>query len=299
MSAPVVELLVAPGTGDRLAPVARALSRWCDLRAPDPAVATPAARLASSWRAPGLGDALGEGRPPVALWVAGAVEADAASPLLGRCAVLLCEREEVAADLRDRVEAGSVVVVPAGGLDADDHRPLTPFVRSRWRRRLGLAADLVVDARPGAAPVPEALVPSALAVAAAVVVDRHWVVRALALGAAAVVDRRTAEELGATDGTEVVVARAGDALSVAIGLAGDVRRCAALGRAGRRLCERRFARRGAAAQVAHRLGLRRQPLAPDELLVQRLGELGTAAGARMAVRARQASALFVPVEVPT
>lgn len=296
MTVPVVELVVAPGTGERLRPVARGLARWCDLRAPDAALADPAARLASSWRAPGLADALAEGRPPVALWVAGATEADAASSLLTRCAVLLCGREEVAAHLRDRVEDVPAVVVPEGQVEVDDHRPLTPFVRSRWRRRLGLAPDLVIDVRAGTASLSEAVVPTALAVAAVVVADRRWVVDAMALGAPVVTDARTAASVEATDGPEVVVADSEAATAVAAELAGDLRRCAALGRAARSSWERRWRRGDVAADIARRLGLLASPPPPDELVAQRLRELGTPAGARVAARARVATALFAPVE---
>lgn len=299
MTAPLVELLVAPGTGERVGPLARRLASWADVRAPDAALPAPSARLASSWRAPRLSGALADGAPPLALWVAGADEADAASEALSRCAALLSDRNEVAEHLRARAPAIPVLVVPRPVVDVDRLRPLTPFVRARWRTRLGLAGDLVVDARSESATVSERVLPSALAVAAAVVVDRRSVAHALALGAAVVADQRTAAAVGATDGSELVVAPGDAAMAVAAGLAGDGRRCAALGRAGRRLCERRYDLRAVAAELARRLGLLPEHPSPDELVVQRLAELGTPAAAAVAARARVATALFAPVGAST
>lgn len=299
MTAPVVELLVALGTGERLGAVARRLASWADVRAHDAALAPPAARLASSWRAPRLAESLAEGAPPVAAWVAGIDEARSGSALLSRCSVLLCDRDEVATSLPAEVPGPSVVAVPRSDLDVDGIRPLTPYVRGRWRERLGLAPELVVDLRPASPAVSERVAPAALAVAAVLIVDRRWIGHALALGAAVVADRRTAEEAGAIEGSELVVAEGGAAVEVAGALAADVRRCAALGRAGRHLAERRWGLRAAALQLARQLDLLPEPLGPDQLLAERLAELGTPAGARVAARAREATALFAGTGVPT
>lgn len=292
MTGPLVELLVSPGTGDRLGPVARHLSSWADVRAPEPALPTPRARLASSWRAPRLTEALAEGAPPLALWVASGDEADAAGESLPRCAVLLCDRDEVGEHLRARAPATPVIVLPRGGLDVDLLRPLPPFVRARWRRRLGLAADLLVDVRSPSTAISERLVPSALAVAAAVVVDHRWLAHALALGAAVVTDQDAAEREGATDGRELVVAEGDHAPAVAGEVALDLARGAALGREGRRLVERRYDLRSRTADLARRLGLLPDHPAARQLVVRRLAELRTPPGARVAARARVATALF-------
>ncbi|HVL04149.1 MAG TPA: hypothetical protein VM386_06915, partial [Acidimicrobiales bacterium] len=99
MSGPILELLVTPGTGARIAPLVRRLASWCDPRAPDRSLGAPTARLASSWRAPGLEQALSDGQPPVALWVTGLAEVEAAGSLLGRCRVVVTDHPMVAGHL--------------------------------------------------------------------------------------------------------------------------------------------------------------------------------------------------------
>lgn len=285
MSGPVLELLVTPGTGGRIAPLVRRLASWCDPRAPDRSLGRPAARLASSWRAPALEQALADGQPPVALWVSGLAEAEAAATLLGRCRVVVTDRPEVAAHL-------DATVIPHPALDPAEYRPLTPFVRSRWRRRLGLASDLVVDARSGS--LADRLVPTALAVAAAAVADDRWLDLALALGTAVVTGADSARRIGATDGIEVVTATPGEAGEMARALARDLPRAAALGRAGRRACERRHDLRTPAAEVAERLGVGGTDLDAEHVVRRHLGELWTPAGARVAARASAALAGFAP-----
>lgn len=291
MSVPVLELLVTPGTGDRIAPLVRRLASWCDPRAPDRSLGRASARLASSWRAPALEQALADGEPPVALWVSGLAEAEAAPSWVGRCRLIVTDRPEVAGSL-------DAVVIPRPALDPADHRPLTPFVRSRWRARLGLARELVVDVRTGGdgdrAGLPDRLVPTALAVAAAAVVDDHWIDLALALGTPVVTDAASARRIDATEGIEVMVADAGDVAASARALAGDLPRAAALGRAGRRACERRHDLRTAAAEVAERLGLTGAALDAEHVVLRLLGELWTPADARVASRASAALAGFAP-----
>lgn len=287
MSRPPLELLVAPGTGERIAPLAHRLMRWCDPRAADRALPRPAARLASSWRAPSLEAALGEGEPPLALWVSGGGEVKAAAALLGRCQVVLTDQPELIARLGE-----AALLVPGPGLDPRVHRPLTPFVRSRWRSRLGFPADFVVDARAGSDAVPERLVPTALALAGAAVVDTRWLDLALALGTPVVTDAASARRAGATSGTEVLVADPGEAGSVAADVAGDLPRAAALGCAGRRLCERRHDLGGAAAELVRRLQVSVPLRSAEALVQQRLDEMWAPPDAQVAVRARAAVAAF-------
>ena len=292
MSGPILELLVTPGTGDRIAPLVRRLASWCDPRAPDRSLDAPTARLASSWRAPGLQHALSDGQPPVALWVTGLAEVKAAGSLLGRCRVVVTDHPEVAGDL-------DAVVIPRPTLDPAQHRPVTPFVRARWRRRLGLADTLVVDVRAGHAaaspPLPERLVPTALALTAAAVVDDRWIDVALALGTPVVTDASSARRIDATDGLEVVTASPEEAEEAARALARDLPRAAALGRAGRRHCERRHDLRTPAAEVAARLGLADQALDAEQTVRRHLGELWTPADARVAARATAALVGFAPL----
>ena len=292
MSGPILELLVAPGTGDRMAPLVRRLASWCDPRAPDRSLGAPTARLASSWRAPGLEQALSDGQPPVALWVTGLAEVEAARALLGRCRIVVTDHPDVAGHV-------DAVVIPHPALDPAEHRPVTPFVRARWRRRLGLADTLVVDVRAGhggdGPPLPEGLVPTALALAAAAVVDDRWIDLALAFGTPVVTDASSARCIGATEGVEVLTASPDDAEETARALSRDLRRAAALGRAGRRHCERRHDLRTPAAEVAARLGLADQALDAEQIVRRHLGELWTPADARVAARASAALAGFVPL----
>ena len=294
MSGPILELLVTPGTGARIGPLVRRLASWCDPRAPDRSLGAPTARLASSWRAPGLEQALSDGQPPVALWVTGLAEVEAAGSLLGRCCVVVTDHPELAGHL-------DAVVIPRPTLDPAEHRPVTPFVRARWRRRLGLADALVVDVRAGHAaaspPMPERLVPTALAVAAAAVVDDRWIDVALALGTPVVTDASSARRIGATDGIEVVTASPEEVEETARALARDLPRAAALGRAGRRHCEHHHDLRTPAAEVAARLGLADQRLDAEKMVRRHLGELWTPADARVAARATAAVAPLPPATV--
>lgn len=296
MSGPILELLVTPGTGDRIAPLVRRLASWCDPRAPDRSLDAPTARLASSWRAPGLEEALSDGQPPVALWVTGLAEVEAAGSLLGRCRVVVTDQPRVAGHL-------DAVVIPHPTLDPAEHRPVTPFVRARWRRRLGLADTLVVDVRAGHAgggpSLPDGLVPTALAVAAVAVVDDRWIDVALALGTPVVSDAHSARRIGATDGVELVTAPPEEVEETARALAGDLPRAAALGRAGRRHCERGHDLRTPAAEVAARLGLADQGLDAEQTVRRHLTELWTPADARVAARATAAVANFPPLPPAT
>ena len=291
MSGPVLELLVAPGTSDRIAPLTCRLASWCDPRAPDRTLGRATARLASSWRAPALEQALADGEPPVGLWVAGLAEAEAAGSMLERCRVVVTDRPEVAGHL-------DAVVIPRPALEPTDYRPLTPFVRSRWRKRLGLATDLVVDVRTrrpeGGTALPDRLVPTALAVAAAAISDDRWLDVALALGTPVVTDADSARSIGAVDGDELVTASPGEAEEAARKLGQDLARAAALGRAGRRRCERRHDLRTPAAEVAARLGLTGHALDAEHMVRRRLGELWTPPDARISARASAALAGFAP-----
>lgn len=144
--------------------------------------------------------------------------------------------------------------------------PLAPHVRRRWRQRLGLDPDLVVDT----ATLAPADVETALAVAAAAVVDEAHLRLALALGCPTVTDRAAASALGAVDGDHVVVGERDDAVA----LAADPVRSARLSLRGRTLVE------GA---------VQGSPADPVAKVVAVLDELGTAPSAP--IRARAAAAL--------
>jgi hypothetical protein len=172
---------------------------------------------------------------------------------------------------------------------------MTPFVRARWRQRLGLPDRLVV--RVGISDgdgLADDVVPTALALASAVACGQRWLVEAMAWGAPVVTDAVSAAAVGATADVEVAVADPGQLSEAATALAGDDPRAAALGRAARRLVERRHDTSRPPVEVAERLGL----LPPTDGLASRVGarlsELWTPSTASVVGRTRAA---FSSVEV--
>jgi hypothetical protein len=264
---PLVELLVSPGTSDAIASLAAELSRWADVRAPDPALPRPAARLASTPDAPGVDAALDDPGCPVAVVVPSAELALAHRAKLERAAVVLAPG---GVDMVDLVAAGLperlIVPLPPGRGAAASHRPLTPFVRSRWRQRLGFPPGYVASIgfdgdgdgdgdSAGDAGLDPDLVPTALTLAAAVAARGRALELALALGTPVVTDRASAAALGLAAGRDALVvddpADRRDALDV---LARDPARCASLSRAGRRAADR-LDLASVASEVAGGLGL--------------------------------------------
>lgn len=279
---PVLGLLVAPDPPPGAKKLVIALARWCHPHALDPRHDTPAAWLATSASVRLLGTAL-SGPVPAAVWVEDLEEAERVTRLAAS-AVLVTHRPEIA------LGAGAVLV--PSGPDLVRATPVAPFVRARWRARYGLPERFVVSIGPDGASVSPPLVPSALAVAAAVAVhgDGARLVEALAWGAPTVTDTASAAALGATSDLHLVVAEADELVRAAEALAADERRAAALSLAGRRLVERiRGPRRAAAARaLAGALRLVIDPVADG--VGARLEELGTPPGAR--IRQRVNSAIF-------
>lgn len=287
MTGPIVELLVAPGTGERLRPLLPELGRWCDPRASDAALPDPSARLASSWNATGVADALEDSGRPLAVWVASTTDRRAGAHVLDRCRTIVTDDPGVAEHFASRA-----VLMADSVFALRPVPPLTPFVRARWRRRLGFPSDFVADVRPnGKLPEP-ALVPTALALCGAAVVTQRWLEDALALGTPVVTDELTALRAGATHDREVVVWH-DEPLAQARALASDLPRAAALGRAGRRLVERNE-QRAPVAELAHRLGLTGGRGDARTIVDSRLAELTTPPFSRVAMRARTAVAPFLP-----
>jgi hypothetical protein len=169
-------------------------------------------------------------------------------------------------------------------VDCGSWPPLAPAVRARWRERLGLPADLVVDTV-GVAPED---VPTALAVAAAAVVDLRDLPLALALGCPTVTDSGALASVGGKDGDHAVVGERSDAVD----LAADVSRCARLSRRARELAETRLDPERAANELLDRLGLARVPDRPVARVDAALAALGTAPGAPPRARAYAALAMF-------
>lgn len=247
MSRPVLGV-VASGTTEAARPLVRALARHVEVRALD--------------RSPG----------PVAV-AALAVGADAVAPAGLPVA---------------RVDAGAVsvgdttVALPTGTpVDTASLPPLAPHVRRRWRQRLGLPPVLVVDT---AALVLDD-VPTALAVAAAAVVDEPHLPLALALGCPTVTSADAAARLGVTD--VVVVGERAEAEA----LAGDDHRAARLSRQGRAAAVARLDAAAAADAVVAALGLGPAPT-PAVLADARMAELGTAPAAPIRRRVAAGLALF-------
>jgi hypothetical protein len=274
-----VELLPSRRPRPELRPVLHALARVADLHASDRSLTDPDARIATSTDAIGLARAL---RDDVPIAVALAAGEEPPPDVAEGADVLLLPRlpgED------DDAPTSRTVTWPVPSVDAAAHPPLTPFVRERWRTRLGLPSTLaVVIGFERVTPLRDTAVPSALALCSAAAVRGPDALLALALGTPLVTDAGEARRLGARDDVEVVIAAPHDAKPAAEELAHDVRRAARLGWAARLLAERRHDVRPAADAVAARLGLPARTR-PGDSLEGRLDELGTPPGAPPAARA--------------
>ncbi|MBK9180865.1 MAG: hypothetical protein IPM45_15095 [Acidimicrobiales bacterium] len=297
---PRVGVVVDPLRPGRLEPLLRVLRSWCDVRAWQPDLPDVAAVVATSWRAPVL-DEVTRASPAVPV----AVAVDAADPppeeVTARASVLIVDGDP--GDTGDSGGGPTVLALSRFGIDGRDVRPLPPFVRARWRQRLGFPDDLDVAVGVGGAPpLDEAAARTALALAPAAVVAGAWLVPALALGTAVVTDARSAEAVGAVGGRHVEIGGAGPddlagpaagAVAAARALGADWRRAAAVGWAGRLLVEERHDLSTVARALAAALGLVAPAtpggsLDPAGRLQAGLDQLHTPPFARVAVRARSA-----------
>jgi hypothetical protein len=181
---------------------------------------------------------------------------------------------------------------------AAEHPSLSPFVRERWRERLGLPSPLIVEFGSSApSQIADVTAPSALAVCSAAVVRGPWLVTALALGTAVVTDAASAERIGAIPSVHLVVAGSHDARTLAEELAADPARAAALGWGGRMLVEERHDLGTVALEVVSALdiGPLRFPDAPLARFDEELDALGTPAASSVANRAlRRVAAIAGP-----
>lgn len=233
---PRLELLVAPGTGERVVPLLHAVARWWEPTAPDPSLAPPLAVLATSSRAPGLSERLGS-RVPVAVW------ADPTDPAAGELTppphvVLVPVRHPDDAPHLDAAEGSTLITVPVAGLHAGAHRPVSPFVRSRWRRALGLPEHMVLSVDlPGSPHLGDDALATGLAVASAVAASGPVVLRAMALGAPVATDSATAAAFGLR--AVVVAGEIDGVVAAAAELAGDPVTAARLSLEARREVEER------------------------------------------------------------
>lgn len=274
MTRPVVALVVDRPAAPGLVQVAAALGRDARVRAgngPD----GPVAILATS-PAAARGSSL-----PAAAWFEPGDDAEGFDGLL----------------LHDPGVAhpGPALAV-SGTVDLRGRRPLSPFLRSRWRRREGLPDDLVVVAGPsgcmvpGGTAVPPAATATALALAAAVVATGPWLADALSWGAPVVTVDGDARALQAIPGVHVEVAAEADAPELAGALARDWPRAAALSRAGRRLVEATLDRDRWLEPLVSHLGLRASQGRARSRLDERLVELHTSPSAPIVDRATAAVA---------
>lgn len=244
---PELGLLVDPAPPPPLAELVRALATWYR-----PCAATPETRvacwLASSPDCRDLSEVAASGRR-LAVWVDDPHALSRALDLPCPVATLVTSDPRVAGLRSD------VVLFPVPGIDLSTTPPLAPMVRARWRARLRLPGVLVVTADDDRTSVPPALVPTGLALASAVVARGRWLLEALALGSPCVTDAPSAAALGTSDGVDVLVEEPSCLDRAAADLARDERQAACLGRAGRRLVERRHDQHRSALDVAKSLGL--------------------------------------------
>ena len=270
-------LLLAPGLGTSspLSELLARLARRHAVHAHDPGLGPPAAvltRPASRWAPP-----RGEGR--VAWWIEHVADMPAVVPD-GVRLVLAPRPVATAIGVVPGLE-----VVPSPSVDGTVWRPVAPFVRERWRRRLGLPDRLVaVVGTAGAPPMDDDTAADALFLCSAAVVGPAHALRALALGTPAVCDATTAELLGAVDGTHVVVAGGEEAGDAAADLAADLTRSSVLGRNARRLVEERHDIAECARRVAVALELPTVGEAPVAAVAAVLDDLGTPVDARVVAR---------------
>jgi hypothetical protein len=263
-----------------------ALRAWTDVRAADASLGAPAAWLATGPHVPGLEAAL-RGGAPVAVVVD---DASRLPPVVHERATVLVTRDAATADA---LADARTLLVGRDRIRASAHRPLTPFLRSRWRRRLGLADPMVV--RVGTAdhwPERADDVVPALAVAGAAAVVGPRLVTALALGTPVVTTEAEAARVGATAGVHLAVATPSAMSATATTLAADWPRAAAIGWGGRVLVETRLDLDASAREIVDALGIGPTglPSAPLAELDAALAGLGTPVGAAPARRAlRRAS----------
>ncbi len=287
-------LALIAGTADTRAaiPLVAALRPWCSPHALDPGLGLPDAYLSLTVTGPALADALRS---------------------LAPVAVVVDRFERVPDDVRERATAfvtrdetttaalgPRAVLVPPDAVRAAEHPPLTPFVRSRWRERLGLPERMVVRVgvdEPWTGP-PQA-VTAALAVCSAAVVQGPSLVTALALGTPVVTSDAEATRVGAVSNVHAVVASASTSDRLADELAAEPRRATAIGWGGRLLVEAHHDLDALARRVLERLGIGPAPFpdAPLAFLDEELAALGTPANSPVARRVlRRAATVAGPAD---
>jgi hypothetical protein len=287
MTLPLLGLALERRPPETLVPLLVALYRWCVPSTIEPGAPEPAAVMAtvsSAARVPA-------GRP-LALWVASAAEAGSAAA--ARAAAVVADDPATVAAAGDRG-----VLAPTGN-HASGRSVVSPFVRRRVRWARGLPEVAVLEQGDDgwrftgvAEPLPDDLVPTAMACASAVAVaEPARLLEAMAWGAPCVSDPGAARQVGADPDTHLLVdADAAGRRRLAAELAADQSLASRLSWAGRRLVERRHDAGRAAMALVELLGLR--PTLPAGALASarlQLGLLGTPSGATIAGRFAEATA---------
>jgi hypothetical protein len=289
---PLVGILAGHADDSAVAPLIVALRSWCRPHASDPNLGRPVAYLATSPAAFGLDGALSGPEPVVVIAEEPSLVTE---DLESRVAGIIVRDARAADAIGDRA-----ILWGRDAVLAAEHPSLSPFVRERWRERLGLPSPLVVEFGASApSQIDDVTAPSALAVCSAAVVRGPWLVTALALGAAVVTDAASAAHIGATASVHVAVTGPHDARAVAEELAADPARAAALGWGGRMLVEERHDLGTVAIEVVSVLGIGplHFPDAPLARFDAELDALGTPTTSSVANRAlRRVAAIAGPAD---
>jgi hypothetical protein len=253
--------VIAAGVGatEQVRGLVRALARHVDVRAADRVVA------------------------PDAYLVAGVAAKDRVPE---GAAVAVAEDGHLAIRSGDSAQILDLATGPT--VDTAAWPPIPPHVRGRWRRRLGLDADLVV----ATADLDPDDVGTALAVAAAAVVAPDHLPLALALGCPSVTSAEAAAAVGAVPDAHVVIGGRAEAEAVAA----DERRSARLSREGRTLAVTTLDPARTADVLLRAWGL--TAVGPVARLDERLAELGTAPAGPIRRRAADALAPFTALGGP-
>ncbi len=289
---PLIGLLASQADPGAIAPLVVALRKWSRPNAVDRALGAPDAYLAADSAAIGLDAALA-GAAPVAVLI----DSPSLIPeaVLERADVLVFRDAQSAEPFADRA-----VLFPRDHVSTAEHPSISPFVRSRWRERLGLPDPLIV--RLGVLdpwPTDDQAVPAALATCSAAIVRGPWLLTALALGTPVITDASSAARIGATHNIHVVVASPTEPNARAVALSGDLPRATAIGWGGRLLIEERHDVGGVAISLLDALGIGPTgfPEAPLANLDAELAALGTPDTSSVAQRAlRRAAAVAGPAD---
>ncbi len=292
MTLPLLGLLTSPADPTPLAPLVVSMRRWCVPAADDPSIAAPDAYLAADPAAVGLTDAL-LGPALVAVLV----ESTARIPevVLEHADVLIVRDPDSAVAFPDRA-----VVFPRDFVRPSQHPNISPFVRSRWRAGLQLPDPMIVRLGvPRPWPLDDAAVPAALATCSAAIVRGPWLLTALALGTPVITDAPSCARIGATNNIHLIVSPPTESNDLAVALAADGPRAAAVGWGGRMLVEEHHDLEAVAVELLDRLGIGPAafPTAPLANLDAELAALGTPDSSPVALRAlRRAAAIAGPAD---